>query len=634
MLDRIKIFVLITALGLSLAVLAVGAPSCTSVAPMDPPDILSLNIETTNVTAGLTIGMSVEAVGVGTMAYTWEVARDDGVEDVGAFTEPNREETGWTAPYEEGLVMITAMVSDARGTSSVTVDVVVGPGLDGDGDGFAVADGDCDDEDPEIFPGAPEGQDAQDNDCDGEIDEGSEDVDDDGDGYSDLQGDCDDADENVYPGAEELINGIDENCNTLIDDGTDAYDDDGDGFSEDEGDCNDGNAAIHPAAVELLDGVDNDCDSPEELIDENTVGYDDDGDGYTELEGDCDDGDADTWPGAVELPDGEDNDCNGQIDDGSFITDDDGDGYTDLAGDCDDTNPYTYPGAPEYLDGYDNDCDIPTEIDEGMDENDGDGDGWSEAQGDCNDANAQIYPGALELDDGIDNDCDGFGYTNPPIAIGAVLGEPQSCAPVVLTAMNSFDPDGDALDFTWFFTTIPPLSQQTDDDIENRFEMEASFIPDSAGYWAVALQVSDGTYTSAPATVGFTVAERPSNVPPVAEFVGGDITDTLNTTCSTDSYGNCSGCNPCEPTYTIDASGTYDADGDPLWFVWSAEKDSGDGAPPEIIDNGNGTATLTFSMTVSCANTSIGVYEVEVEVHDCNGATDTATMQVNYTCNG
>ena len=37
---------------------------------------------------------------------------------------------------------------------------------------------------------------------------------------------------------------------------------------------------------------------------------------------------------------------------------------------------------------------------------------------------------------------------------------------MVLSAVNSFDPDGDALDFTWFFTTIPPLSQQTDDDIE------------------------------------------------------------------------------------------------------------------------------------------------------------------------
>ena len=629
MLDRIKPFVLVVALLSSLALLAIGAPSCGPVILSDPPDIVSLNIESTNVTAGLTISMSVEAVGVGTLLYAWEATRDDGVEDVGAFTQSDTPETSWTAPFEEGLVVITVTVTDARGTSSLGVDVLVGPGLDGDGDGFSVAEGDCDDEDPGIFPGAPEGQDGQDNDCDGQIDEGSEDVDDDGDGFTDIQGDCDDSDASVYPGADELVNGIDENCNTLIDDHTDAYDDDGDGFSEDEGDCNDGNASIHPAADELLDDVDNDCD---EVIDEHTVGYDDDGDGYTELEGDCDDGDADTWPGAVELPDGEDNDCNGQIDDGSFITDDDGDGFTDLAGDCDDTNPYTYPGAPEYLDGYDNNCN--GLFDEGMDLDDGDGDGWSEADGDCNDGNDQIYPGALELDDGIDNDCDGFGYSNPPTAIGAVLGEPQSCAPVILTAQSSFDPDGDTLDFTWFFTTMPPLSQLTDDDIEGRFEMEASFVPDSAGYWAVALQVSDGTYTSAPATVGFTVAERPSNTPPAAAFVGGNLNDTMNTSCSTDSYGNCSGCNPCEPTYIVDATATIDADGDPLWFVWEADKVSGDGGPPTVTDNGNGTATLTFSMTVSCANTSTGLYEVDVEVHDCNGATDSATLQINYTCNG
>ena len=629
MIDRIKILGPATTLLVCLALLGAWATACSQpVSAVDPPDITGLNIESTNVTAGLTISMSVDVVDrFGSLVYAWTVAREDGVEDVGAFTQPEAAETSWTAPFEEGPVVITITVTDSRGTASVSVDVLVGPGLDGDGDGFPVAAGDCDDEDPAVFPGAPEGQDGQDNDCDGEIDEGSEDVDDDGDGFTDIQGDCDDANAAIYPGAEELINGIDENCNTLIDDHTDAYDDDGDGFSEDEGDCNDGNASIHPAAGELLDNVDNDCD---EVIDEHTVGYDDDGDGYTELEGDCDDGDADTWPGAAELPDGDDNDCNGQIDDGSFITDDDGDGYTDLAGDCDDTNPYTHPGAPEYLDGYDNDCD--GLFDEEMDGSDDDGDGWSEAAGDCNDSNNQIYPGALELDDGIDNDCDGFGYTNPPTAIGGVLGEPQSCAPVNLTAVNSFDPDGDTLDFTWFFTTIPPLSQATDDDITDRFSMEASFVPDSAGYWAVALQVSDGTYTSAPATVGFTVSERPTNTPPVADFTGSDLYESTNANCVTDTYG-CT-CTSCSASYVIDSSPTYDADGDPLWFVWTADKDNGDGSQPDIVVHGDGTATVTFTMNVICGGISTGLYSVELDVHDCNGATDTATRLITYTCNG
>jgi hypothetical protein len=379
----------------------------------------------------------------------------------------------------------------------------------------------------------------------------------------------------------------------------------------------------------LLDGVDNDCDG---VIDEHTVGYDDDGDGYTELHGDCDDGDTSVYPGAPELPDNQDNDCNGLIDDGSFIADDDGDGWTDLAGDCDDSNPYTYPGAPEYADGFDNDCD--NVVDEGMDTVDDDGDGWSEADGDCNDANPLIYPSAIELDDGIDNDCDGVGYTSPPTAIGAIQGETESCSPVMLTAANSYDPDGDTLDFVWFFSTKPPSSHIDDDDISDRYEMLASFVPDAAGYWAVALQVYDGTYWSAPATVGFTVAARPGNSPPQAAFVGSAfISSSSSTTCTYDAYGGCSGCNACEPSFVADATASSDADGDPLFFEWTGEKITGDGSNPEVVDNGNGTANVALNLSVSCApDTSNGQFRVEVEVFDCNGASDTAELDIDFTC--
>jgi len=111
--------------------------------------------------------------------------------------------------------------------------------IDFDGDGYPLSV-DCDDTNPSIHPGANEVCDGIDNDCDGEIDEGTTTTqtwyrDADRDGYGDPsmsftgdiqpQGfvedatDCDDNDPSIHPGAEEICDGYDNNCNGQIDEG-------------------------------------------------------------------------------------------------------------------------------------------------------------------------------------------------------------------------------------------------------------------------------------------------------------------------------------------------------------------------------------------------------------------------------
>ncbi|MCP4804082.1 MAG: choice-of-anchor D domain-containing protein [Proteobacteria bacterium] len=142
--------------------------------------------------------------------------------------------------------------------------------------------------------------------------------DDDGDGYGEVQYDtgdvfdCDDGNINTYPKAAEISDGEDNDCDGDIDEGTTGSDDDGDAFTEEQGDCDDADLNTYPGAPEAADRRDNDCDG---IIDEQTTLYDDDGDGYAEVNLDCNDLEAEINPGAIELCDDVDNDCNGLVDD-------------------------------------------------------------------------------------------------------------------------------------------------------------------------------------------------------------------------------------------------------------------------------------------------------------------------------
>jgi len=114
---------------------------------------------------------------------------------------------------------------------------------DGYGDGPGCVDADCDDTAPEVHSDHEEVCDNQiDDDCDGDTDEGSEQVfyrDSDGDGwgiskeliqqvscsppegYADAAGDCDDSDPEVHPGREERCNELDDDCDDQMDENCD-----------------------------------------------------------------------------------------------------------------------------------------------------------------------------------------------------------------------------------------------------------------------------------------------------------------------------------------------------------------------------------------------------------------------------
>ena len=89
--------------------------------------------------------------------------------------------------------------------------------------GKAMRAGDCDDANDQISPFANESANGIDDDCDGEIDEGLDDLDQDG--FTTIDGDCDDSNGWVNPEiAEQCADGVDNNCNGEIDEGCEGVD--------------------------------------------------------------------------------------------------------------------------------------------------------------------------------------------------------------------------------------------------------------------------------------------------------------------------------------------------------------------------------------------------------------------------
>jgi hypothetical protein len=519
---------------------------------------------------------------------------------------------------------------------------VVDEGLpDSDGDGVA----DC--QDSETCDGV-------DNDGDGQIDEG---FDVDGDGYTSCGGDCDDNDPNIFPGAGEVDGDeIDNDCDGLIDGSDwaagdlfineimnnpgDVLDPDGEWFEVVN--LSERTIILNGLYIEAdTDGESHQVTSDEVLSIEpgeyfvfgSNADYVTNGDvpvGYEYsgivLANGSDDLklvaggiviDQVWWDDGATMPDA--SGASMMVDPWSLGGDND-----DPANWCASTIEWVGPGG---------DKGSPAEVNEPCSSWDHDGDGFSGDDGDCDDTDATVYPGAFEEMDGKDTDCDGV-IESAPTAVpdydaSSLL---TTCSPLVLDGSASFDPDGDPIYYDWELSGAPSGSATTTADIVNTTDARPTFHPDLAGDYTFTLTVNDGGADSRPASITISITDRASNADPVAD-AGADQSTSASASCQAISYGASYDCDTCSNyTFSLDASGSSDADGDELTYSWSVSSGSTYGS---LSVTGDTTASVVVSgapATYGSANQTDVV--IDLSVTDCMGASATDQVTLSYYCTG
>jgi len=161
--------------------------------------------------------------------------------------------------------------------------------------------------------------------------------------------------------------------------------------------------------------------------------------------------------------------------------------------------------------------------------------------------------------------------------------------PVQFDGSESYDPYGYLLSYFWNFG---------DGSTGNGVSPEHIYT--SAGIYTVTLTVNNGLLDSEEASTTATITTAGENQSPVAIVAQESLTVPRNTPVQ------------------LDASGSYDPDGDPISCAWQLIA----GNPPITLENAD-TAVASFT-----APNVAKVWEFQVTVTDIHGATATATVTV------
>lgn len=184
-----------------------------------------------------------------------------------------------------------------------------------------------------------------------------------------------------------------------------------------------------------------------------------------------------------------------------------------------------------------------------------------------------------------------------PVANAGPNQSVKTGALITLDGAGSTDPNGDALTYSWSFSSRPNGSAAV---LTNPTTLNPTFTPDVDGLYTAALVVSDGTASSPPDTVSITAATF--NSAPVAS-AGAEQHIAASSAAQV----------------TLDGSASSDADGDVLTYSWTLVAPAGSSATL----SGSTSATPTFTADAE------GTYTATLVVNDGTVDSPSVAVKVN-----
>ena len=182
-----------------------------------------------------------------------------------------------------------------------------------------------------------------------------------------------------------------------------------------------------------------------------------------------------------------------------------------------------------------------------------------------------------------------WGFDQPPVADA---GEDQTVFVdelVQLDGIGSYDPDGQSVsDYSWSIETTPNGSTA---ELDSPLSISPTFVPDIAGDYIISLIVQAGGVWSDPDYV--TITADSLNSPPIAD-AGPDQPDAI--------VGS---------LVTLDGTGSWDPDEDPLDYDWEFLAD-----PPGLPPGSTATLDDPSSATPSFTPDVEGLYVIVLSVFD------------------